>query len=217
MTDILSRAADISAKISTIRQFKNSLLSSVERHGTEKKTAKDRIAFINRSFELYQKSVEQTYSSSINDLENYLNGSLSYIFHDKQYRIKFQQDRKADKSTLEIIISKDGVEWMPLKDSSGAGIQAVVSLLLHVAYINSQLMRRSPDKQLPVMLFVDEAYHNLSADYISRFFDIIRELGQKSGFHFVLISHDLQRVAGYADRSYFIADGQVTDVQENKS
>ena len=56
---------------------------------------------------------------------------------------------------------------------------------------------------------LDEAYSNISKNYISDFFDFLSKLCEKLQFTLILITHD-ERFIEYADRVYEISNGYVT-------
>ena len=60
-----------------------------------------------------------------------------------------------------------------------------------------------------VQNLLDEAYSNISKEYISNFFDFISKLCDKLNFTVILITHD-ERFIEYANKVYEISNGYVT-------
>lgn len=150
------------------------------------------------SRQFYKKAVDIVYERSIVELKDVLNSALSYIFKDKGLEIDVQLSDKRGKS-LSFVIMNNG-KIVSLKKGMGMGVKCVISCILHIYYLQCK------DSKI---LMLDEAYSNISKEYISNFFDFISKLCQKLDFTVILITHD-ERFIEYADKVYEISNGYVT-------
>ena len=123
---------------------------------------------------------------------------MSYIFKDKSLEVDIQLSDKRGKS-LTFIITNNGRK-VSLKRGMGMGVKCVISCILHIYYLQCKNSK---------ILMLDEAYSNISKNYISDFFDFLSKLCEKLQFTLILITHD-ERFIEYADRVYEISNGYVT-------
>ena len=150
------------------------------------------------SRQYYKKAIDLIYEKSIQELKDVLNSALSYIFKDKSLEVDIQLSDKRGKS-LTFIITNNGRK-VSLKRGMGMGVKCVISCILHIYYLQCKNSK---------ILMLDEAYSNISKDYISDFFDFLSKLCEKLQFTLILITHD-ERFIEYADRVYEISNGYVT-------
>lgn len=147
----------------------------------------------------YLKAIDVVYMSSIEEMENFVNHVLGYVFYDEQYKIKLDISNRYNKSiTFYLVDGNKGLET-PLRKGNGKGIKAVVSFILLTYY----LLRMKSN-----YLFLDETFVNISAGYIQRFFNYVKYLCNKHGLCVVLITHDT-RLPEYADVVYKVVKGNI--------
>lgn len=150
----------------------------------------------------YLKAIDVVYMSSIEEMENFVNHVLGYVFYDENYRIKLDITNRHNKSiTFYLVDENKGLET-PLRKGNGKGIKAVVSFILLTYY----LLRMKSN-----YLFLDETFVNISAGYIQRFFNYVKHLCNHHGLCVVLITHDT-RLPEYADVIYKVVKGNITKV-----
>lgn len=150
----------------------------------------------------YLKAIDVVYMSSIEEMENFVNHVLGYVFYDENYRIKLDITNRHNKSiTFYLVDENKGLET-PLRKGNGKGIKAVVSFILLTYY----LLRMKSN-----YLFLDETFVNISAGYIQRFFNYVKHLCNYHGLCVVLITHDT-RLPEYADVIYKVVKGKITKV-----
>lgn len=164
------------------------------------------VAIIDVGREFYRKAVDIIYETSVGALQKLLSDGVQYIFFDKRYSIKVELDDKRGKSLTFILVdeSQEIPIEVDIKDGIGAGVRAVISFLIHFYYLHN---RTTP----PIML-IDEAYTQVSDDYIERFFSFIQAICREKGLILVLITHDMARIKGFADRVYVVSDGRVSSL-----
>lgn len=106
-------------------------------------------------------------------------------------------------------LSNGSVVETPVLDSRGGGLAAVVGFLLRLV-----ILLLSKDDVRPI-LFLDESFSHLSAEYEPRLAEFIRELVDKTGMQIVLVTHS-DAYSDVADKKYkfFMKDGKthITEV-----
>lgn len=162
------------------------------------------------SRQYYKKAIDVIYERSIQELKDILNSALCFIFKDKNLEIDVELSDKRGKSLNFVIKNND--KRVSLKHGMGMGVKCVVSAILHIYYLQCKNSK---------ILMLDEAYSNISKEYISYFFEFISTLCQKLRFKLVIITHD-ERFIDYANKVYQVSDGNVrilkdTDEYINRS
>jgi DNA repair exonuclease SbcCD ATPase subunit len=158
------------------------------------------VALASTSKEYYIKAIDLIYNQSIGELEKTINLGLQYIFHDKQFHLKVRMEDKRGKVLVLTLYDNNTGMDVNLKRGIGAGVRSVISFIFKVYYLLA--------KQSYPVLFLDEAYSEISADYVERFFSFIQGLCKDKGLIVIMISHD-ERFMEYADYRYSIADGRI--------
>lgn len=159
---------------------------------------------------LYDKSIttlksviDKLSQSHIEHLNNLLNTALSTIFFDRQYSVTLNVTDLRNNKNLEILLNEklptDEVLTTKL-DDNGYGVKSIIGFILQVYFIIYH-------KQSPV-LFMDEAFSNLSTQYLPYLKELINQLSQRYNFTFVLITHD-ERLSTLAERKYSVNLGDV--------
>jgi energy-coupling factor transporter ATP-binding protein EcfA2 len=84
----------------------------------------------------------------------------------------------------------------------GMGVKCVISAILHIYFLQCKNSK---------ILLLDEAYSNISKEYVADFFDFLYKLCEKLQFKIVLITHD-ERFVDYANKVYRIDQGRVLEL-----
>lgn len=191
-------------RITSLEPQKRLLESQLEAVNQQKVVIECNIRLIELSIETYKKAVDLVYESSIGELEKVVNVALSFVFFDRNYRFSVNLDDKYGKSMSFTIV--DNTQNPPIevdvKDGVGCGLRTVVSFVIHFYYLLNK-------NKLPI-LFVDEGYAAISAQYRDRFFMFVKELCREKNGALVLITHDPE-LASFADQAYTVNDGKVVE------
>lgn len=147
--------------------------------------------------EYYKRAVDLIYEKSVKELTGTLNAALSCIFEDRDFRIDVELSDKRGKSLS--LVMYDGGSPVSLKDGMGMGVNCAISAILQLYYLNCKGKK---------VLMLDEAYSNISEEYVEQFFDFFNKLVKRLGFTVVLITHD-PRFLQYADKVYSICQGNI--------
>ena len=153
--------------------------------------------------DLMKKLVEGMSKSQINHLETLLNSALSTIFFDREYSVELVVTELRNTNNLQIILNEvleDGSVIKTKLEDNGYGVKSIIGFILQVYFILYY-------KQYPI-LFLDEAFTQLSKQYLPYLKSLINDLAKKYGFTFVLVTHD-RDIMDLADRTYLVNKGEV--------
>ena len=162
---------------------------------------KDKIVLVQDSRIAYQKAIDVFYEQSIGQLEKLINLGLKQIFFDRSLQIKIELSNKEKKEksfSFEVIDTVTG-EPEDIRDGTGAGVRSVISFIILSYYL---MQFNSP------YIIADEAYSQISKDYVDGFFQFVHKLCEEENLTFILISHD-ERFIHYADQIIKVADGKI--------
>lgn len=159
-----------------------------------------------QSIEILKRMMDQLSRSQINHLTDLLNSSVQSIFFDRQYSIELQVTELRNQNQLKILLHEDTADGHIISDinDNGYGLKGIIGFILQCYFIIYY-------KQEPI-LFLDEAFGNLSSQYLPYLKALVNSLTNKYGFRFVLITHD-ERLMELADRTYRVTLGAVKLVQ----
>lgn len=162
-----------------------------------------------QSINILKKMMDQLSRSQINHLSDLLNSSVQSIFFDRQYSIELQITELRNQNQLKIILHEDTPDGHIVSDinDNGYGLKGIIGFILQCYFILYY-------KQEPI-LFLDEAFGNLSSQYLPYLKALIQSLTNKYGFRFVLITHD-ERLMEMADRTYKVRLGEVKLVDQTR-
>ena len=196
--EILEELKQYKYKLDNVATMQTNLLQRISLLDKDIDDCDRNLKGVIESRQYYKKAIDLIYEKSIQELKDVLNSALSYIFKDKSLEVDIQLSDKRGKS-LTFIITNNGRK-VSFKRGMGMGVKCVISCILHIYYLQCK------DSKI---LMLDEAYSNISKNYISDFFDFLSKLCEKLQFTLILITHD-ERFIEYADRVYEISNGYVT-------
>lgn len=145
--------------------------------------------------------IEEFSEDSIRQLESLLTMGVSRIFDNPDLSVQIVTSDKRNNKSAELFL-RDGEYTYPLKNSSVAGgILVVVGFLVQAFFVVN----------LPVakVVFLDEAFTQISSQYVSNFMSFVKELSDQTGLIMVLVTHD-NRFLDYGDRIYRVEKGKFT-------
>lgn len=163
-----------------------------------------------QSLVILKKCMDNLSRSQINHLTDLLNSSVQSIFFDRQYSIELQVTELRNSNQLKIILHEDTPDGHIVSDinDNGYGLKGIIGFILQCYFIIYY-------KQEPI-IFLDEAFGNLSSQYIPYLKALLQSLTNKYSFKFVLITHD-ERLMELADRTYQVRLGEVKLVDITKN
>lgn len=157
-----------------------------------------------KAVDLMKKIIEGMSQSQINHLEELINSALETIFFDRQYFVELNVTELRNTNNLQIILNEINEEGQVIKtklENNGYGVKSIIGFILQVYFILYY-------KQYPIM-FLDEAFTNLSKQYLPYLKSLINDLAEKYNFIFVLVTHDTELMS-LSDRTYLVDKGKVT-------
>lgn len=157
-----------------------------------------------KAVELMKKIIEGMSQSQINHLESLINSALETIFFDRKYFVELVVTELRNTNNLQIILNEVNDEGQLVKtklEDNGYGVKSIIGMIMQVYFILYY-------KQYPI-LFMDEAFTNLSKQYLPYLKSLINDLATTYGFIFVLVTHD-RDLMELSDRTYLVEKGKVT-------
>lgn len=116
-----------------------------------------------------------------NNIEAFLSLSLQQIFNNPDITIELLQEVKRDRIETQIILH-DSEGSGPPNRVSGGGIQNVLGFLLR--FLALRRMKMKP------LLILDEAFSNVSAQYIPTLCSFLQHLTHEHGLDIMLFTHN---------------------------
>lgn len=155
-----------------------------------------------QAVDVLKKMIDNLSKGHIQHLSDLLNSAVSSIFFDREYSIELKVEEFKNTNTLKILLHEMTPEGEVVSDISdnGYGLKGIIGFILQVYFILYY-------KLYPI-LFLDEAFGNLSSQYLPYLKSLIQSLTAKYEFKFVLITHD-ERLMEFADRTYQVKLGEV--------
>jgi DNA repair exonuclease SbcCD ATPase subunit len=156
---------------------------------------------------------EQRQNAAQAQLEGLVTRGLQTIFTD-ELTFHVVQEVRSNRAEVDFIIRStmgENVVETPVMEARGGGLAAVVGFLVRLV-----VMLLSADRQRPIM-FLDETFANVSAEYEPRLAEFIREIVNHTPVQIVLVTHSTA-FSDVADRLYHFSqvDGE-TRVREGST
>lgn len=141
-------------------------------------------------------------------VEEFVSYALSKVF-EREYRfnLNFKQARK--NLTVEFTLASRETGFAPtsLTDAHGGGVCEVAGFVLRLMFL--MLVHNSNRQRL--VLFLDEPFSWVSAQFIDNLIALIKELSDRTKVQFVVVTHN-EKLAELGDKQYFFSleDGKTT-------
>lgn len=121
-------------------------------------------------------------------IEGLVDRALRAVFADRDYRFVIEQETKRGASSISFTLVEGGVET-DVWDDGGLGVADVVGFALRAAYIALYRPKVRP------VLFWDEPFKNLSAEYQAAAARFVRGVADELGIQIVVVTHNPAFVA----------------------
>lgn len=198
--ELLDQAKQVKNRLEFYKVKKDTILNGLKVLQDDISILQERKKLIESAKQYYLKVVDLCYMHSIKEMEDFVNHVLGYVFYDESYKIRLDITNKHNKSITFFLIDENKDLELPLRKGNGKGVKAVASFILLTYYL---LKLKSN------YLFLDESFVNISAGYVTRFFEYVKLLCNKHNMCIVLITHD-ERFPEFADITYKVKKGVVT-------
>ena len=160
------------------------------------------ISLLSVSQKIVQEMIATFSIERIKTLEVIVTKCLRTIFFDKllSFEVEIIDKRNTKNVYFYIVEETDENKYrFPLTTSSVAGgVLVITSFVMQVYFITYF--------NLPPIIFLDEAFSQVSDQYIGRLHQVLCGLKEAYGLIIVLITHD-PRFTDLADRTYYVSNG----------
>lgn len=137
---------------------------------------------------------QQQLSFHISDITSL---ALDAVF-DNSYELKVDFVQRRNKTECDLIFVRDGQEHDPLT-ASGGGAVDVAAFALRIASWSMQNPKSRP------VIILDEPLRFLSQNHQERASQMIKEISQKLGIQFIIITHN-QTLTTFADKVFEVSN-----------
>jgi len=199
--DVSSRATFIEGAYASRAQYLEALRSKVQ-------VAEDSLRDLQECSVILNSLTTASQQMLKDRLEGIVSYALSRVF-DREFKfcVEFRQSRSNVIVEFKLASQETGWDPVELQDARGGGVCEIVGFIIRLVFL---LYLKKDQRQIMVL---DEPFRWVSAQYVDNLMELIRELVAKTGFQFVLVTHD-ERLAELGDRRYrFSLDHGKTVVQ----
>lgn len=200
--------ADLAERVRTARSRVDREIGEARAVGEAGKRLEAEAADLQAQVELHDRVTalltrtgEESQMRAQSQIEELVTRGLQVIF-DTATSFHVINSERAGQAQADFVIRTaypDGVVETPVLEARGGGMAAVTGFLLRLVV----LLLRSDVRRI---LFLDETFGMVSAEYEPRVAEFLAEVAEKAGVQIVLITHS-SAFADAADRSYRLALG----------
>lgn len=207
--NIKNRAINIKSDINASRRSLKNTKEDLEIEKEELEDLRESRETQAEAIELLKELIDEMSKEHIYQIEDMLTFGLQTIFYDEDYSVKIRVEEKNNYSSADMYLLKREEDTVIETKFNGGignarvggGVRVVVGFMLQTFYIKYFDLNR--------IIFMDEAFSELSEKYVPGLIKLINKLSERDRFNFVLISHDT-RINPYANRIYRVEKGDVT-------
>jgi len=199
---IKSKAISINSDKTSSERKLSSTISKLNQAVDKKDSLEEDYRIQQNSIDILRQIIDKMSQEHINRVTDLISYALRIVFHNRDYRfqIDLEDKRNTKYAEMYLIERRSGESFKVPVDSVGGGIRTIVGFTLQVFYIDYF--------NLNPVLFVDEAFSQISDDYIDGLKHFIDQLAEKRDFKIVLVTHD-PRFISRADEVYEVDRGEV--------
>ena len=208
LTDTVSvldrRVAEFEGQARLLEQQLAAARSREEAAGEEVALHDQALAAFDQLVERWRVRTEERVSSLITH-------GLAAVFSDDSISVSVETTTKRDTAHMRFLLRQGGIELGNLIDGTGGSIVSVFSFLFRVVVT----MHEQPP--LRRVMLMDETFRMIAPDHMPALGSLLRELSDRLGFQFVLVSHE-QELLDAADVVIEVTKhGDTASVREIKS
>lgn len=204
-------ASDLDSAVRQARKDADTEAGEARQVGRQGKAARAEVERLRASLELHEKVLgvltsvgEERQESAQRQVEGLVTRALQVIF-DENLSFNLVPSVKANRAEIDfVLVSEYGEKTTvrvetPVLEARGGGMAAVVGFVLRLV-----VLLLTPGARR--VLFLDESFGMVSADYEPRLAEFLREVADKAGVQIVLITHS-KAYDDLADVSYELSLG----------
>jgi len=143
---------------------------------------------ISQALLFVQKIAQETQSALKYEISNLVTSALASVF-DEPYQLQMNFEVKRGRTEVQLSFLRDGHSIKPMT-ASGVGAVDVASFALRISLWNLS------GGKTRAIIFLDEPFRYLSKDMQDRACVLLKELNQKLGIQFIIISHEGDLIEG---------------------
>lgn len=186
---VSQRTHSLRGMLAEKRKQRDVLASQVE-------SAQDRLRDAELVSVVFQELTQRSQQELKERLEKIITYSLSRVFgRDLRFVVEFKSSRKNTVVVFRLASEETGWEPVELTEARGGGVCEIVGFIIRLVFL---LYLKNSQRQI---LFLDEPFSWVSAQYIDGLMDLIRELATKTGIQFIIVTHN-EALAAIGDRQY---------------
>lgn len=201
-TFVKQRVAELTNKLSNASYNVSQAEITIKQTSKELEEISHHLEILAVAKQVVQEMIAMFSLEKIKKLETIVTKCLQTVFFDKDLSFKVEISESYNKKNVKFFIVERVVDKeyiFPLSTSSVAGgILVVTSFILQVYFIRYF--------KLPPMIFLDEAFSQVSDQYIPYLNQLLYGLKDAYGLIVVLITHD-PRFSELAERTYDVNNG----------
>lgn len=134
---------------------------------------------------------------SLRSIESTITYGLRVVFDDHPLTFRFRANVARGGQVLEPVLGLGDVE-QPILDAFGGGPAELVAFLLRLIVCHRL--------GLYPLILMDETFSMVSVEYLPNLAKLLRELAEKMGYTFVLVTQERAILPGAADKAYEIVE-----------
>lgn len=161
-----------------------SIAQDAKKKSTEVEVLSERSEALDNAVSVLSSYSEERQSSIQTQIEGIITHGLRAVF-DNDLRFQIKTTKRGKQVNAEFVVTSkvDGADLVTdIMTARGGGVAAVVGFLLRLVLV---LLR---DDAMPV-LFLDETFAQLSAEYEPALAEFLRELSDKTNIQIILVTH----------------------------
>lgn len=148
----------------------------------------------------YAKLLESLTSDFLAKQEASLTEAYCYIYdRQKTVKLTMEEYRGIKQVKIRLVLKVDGKEFEEDTDDEGFSTQTTLGTLLLAHFLIAA--------NYPRIIFFDETLGSHADGPLTKFMSILEQLKKDFGFIFLAVTHDRHRLLPFADRVYFVQDG----------
>jgi DNA repair exonuclease SbcCD ATPase subunit len=150
---------------------------------------------------------QKTQESLILNIESIVTTALQSVFGEDSYEFKVDFNIKRNRTEADLYFVKDGFRYNPMS-GSGYGAVDIASFALRIVALELSQPR------VRKVLIIDEPFKNLSEEYHDLAGQMIRELSEKLGIQFIIVTH-IKELGDHAHKVFTVVrNGKISKIKE---
>lgn len=180
--------SDLAAEVKAARSKLDQALGEARALAAAERAAKARIELCEQQIELHERVItaltqlgEEEQDAAQRYVEEMVTRGLQAVFSE-ELSFHLVQSVRAGQANVEFVI-RDGELETPVLEARGGGMAAVTGFLLRLA-----VLLKKPE--VARVLWLDESFAHVSAEYRGRVGEFLREICTEAGVQVIMVTHD---------------------------